>query len=131
MPDDGLPLIEDMITCWEGMIFGGLDIAREPIDVAVWPSKQLNTHVDFSDSDSFDLKMIEADVAAGCAIFTKPFPQSKSDVCNLSCFCTRVIGFRTGHQSGSAVLENHQGLHKDTMCAVHTAGCSRCGPQCP
>ena len=36
IPEDGLPLLDDWATCWEGMLFGGLDLAREPLDVVVW-----------------------------------------------------------------------------------------------
>lgn len=35
IPEDGLPLLDDWATCWEGMLFGGLDLAREPLDVVV------------------------------------------------------------------------------------------------
>ena len=35
VPDDGLPLLEDWLTVFEGMTLHGLDLAREPIDVAV------------------------------------------------------------------------------------------------
>ena len=35
VPEDGLPLLEDWLTVYEGMTLHGLDLAREPIDVAV------------------------------------------------------------------------------------------------
>ena len=40
MPDDGLPILEDWLTVFEGMIFGGPELAREPVDVSV-PSSVL------------------------------------------------------------------------------------------
>ena len=35
LPIDGLPVLDDWITVLEGMIFAGLDLVREPIDVTV------------------------------------------------------------------------------------------------
>ena len=34
VPDDGLPVLEDWLTVWEGMIFAGADLVREPLDVS-------------------------------------------------------------------------------------------------
>lgn len=41
VPEDGLPLLEDWITCFEGMVFAGLDIGREPIDITAGAWKPL------------------------------------------------------------------------------------------
>ena len=40
MPDDGLPILDDWLTVFEGMVFGGPELAREPVDVSV-PSSNL------------------------------------------------------------------------------------------
>ena len=38
VPEDGLPCLDDWMAVWEGMLFGGVELAREPVDIAVfWP----------------------------------------------------------------------------------------------
>ena len=39
LPEDGLPLLEDWLRVYEGMTLHGLDLAREPIAVAVTNSE--------------------------------------------------------------------------------------------
>ena len=34
-PDDGLPCIEDWVGTFESILFGGLDLGREPLDGSV------------------------------------------------------------------------------------------------
>ena len=34
LPTDGLPVLEDWLTVWEQMVFAGVDLAREPVDVS-------------------------------------------------------------------------------------------------
>lgn len=34
-PDDGLPVITDWLGTAESMLFGGVDLAREPVDVSM------------------------------------------------------------------------------------------------
>ena len=45
-PDDGLPVIADWVQTAESMLFGGIDLGREPIDVSSqcqgWTLKQSN-----------------------------------------------------------------------------------------
>ena len=45
-PDDGLPVIADWVQTAESMLFGGIDLGREPIDVSSqcqgWMLKQSN-----------------------------------------------------------------------------------------
>lgn len=36
-PDDGLPVMQDWITCFESMLFSGVELQREPLDCAVTP----------------------------------------------------------------------------------------------
>lgn len=33
LPDDGLPVLEDWLTVFGGMLFSGVELSREPIDV--------------------------------------------------------------------------------------------------
>lgn len=35
IPDDGLPSIDDWLGCLESMIFGGVNLGREPIDASM------------------------------------------------------------------------------------------------
>ena len=35
MPEDGLPVLDDWITVCEGMMFGGVELGREPVDITV------------------------------------------------------------------------------------------------
>ena len=51
VPDDGLPILEDWLTVFEGMVFGGPELAREPVDVSV-PSS-----VRVSEPSSFNLAL--------------------------------------------------------------------------
>ena len=41
LPTDGLPILEDWLTVWEQMVFAGVDLAREPVDVSVPILEQL------------------------------------------------------------------------------------------
>ena len=36
-PDDGLPMLEDWLGCFESMLLGGIDLQREPLDGAMNP----------------------------------------------------------------------------------------------
>lgn len=37
-PDDGLPAITDWIQCAESMLFGGVELGREPLDCSTNPT---------------------------------------------------------------------------------------------
>lgn len=40
-PDDGLPCTDDWVGCFESMLFGGVDLQREPLDVSMQPETGL------------------------------------------------------------------------------------------
>lgn len=45
LPTDGLPVLEDWLTVWEQMVFAGVDLAREPVDVSDPILEQLQMNV--------------------------------------------------------------------------------------
>lgn len=36
-PDDGLPVMEDWCTTFESMLFSGIELNREPLDISAVP----------------------------------------------------------------------------------------------
>lgn len=45
LPTDGLPVLEDWLTVWEQMVFAGVDLARELVDVSDPILEQLQMNV--------------------------------------------------------------------------------------
>jgi len=39
LPEDGLPCTEDWISTFESMLFGGIELGREPLDGSMQPDK--------------------------------------------------------------------------------------------
>lgn len=50
-PDDGLPVLEDWLTTLESMLFGGIELSREPPAPEAWEPEEPNQQPAFGVSD--------------------------------------------------------------------------------
>ena len=110
LPDDGLPVLEDWLTVLEGMLFAGIELAREPVDVTV-------RALHFSHNHFPSLLRARSLCSQDCnSVFIQ------NHVYIMSC-CNRTEG-----RTETPECADHQRIHQDPMRVVWLAAVQRLRP---
>ena len=117
LPTDGLPILEDWLTVWEQMVFAGVDLAREPVDVSVPILEQLEMNISNQNSFCDKVQLAPGLTAASSRHFS---------VCWLmlvaSTFAPNVVENtcqRTESWSQTFEHRHCEGLYEDPVHSIH------------
>lgn len=131
LPTDGLPVLEDWLTVWEQMVFAGVDLAREPVDVSDPILEQLQMSV---------FNVLRFQIKTHFVTRSK-WPQDWMllqavtcqyvDSCLFSTFTPNVLANTCQRtENGSQTLEHRhcEGLYEDPVRSVHYVAGQWFGP---